>query len=223
MRNSDSLFSGVFFDMDGTLVDTEQTAARVLKQLFKEWAVEIDPNDASYIVGRTWSMCFDFLSSKYTIPLSREDLETVVMKRYHDYLEAEGFASVPGAIEAVKVLSRFGRLAVVSGSHRETIEWVLKKLKIRSYFERIFGAEDYTQSKPSPEPYLLAQKEMGMPAAQTWVFEDSAAGILSAKRAGHRVVAIECTNYLKHDQSMADHRILDLTVVNPEWVKAVLL
>jgi len=211
-------FSAIFFDMDGTLVDTEKTAADVLALFFKDRQILLDERDASYIVGRTWGSCFDFLYSKYQMPPDRAACEAEILDRYHTHLKTHGFPEVKGAVNAVKELSQFGRLALVSGSHRNTIEWVLKTLQITQYFEQIFGAEDYTHGKPSPEPYLLAQKALGVTAQSTWVFEDSAAGILSAKRAGHRVYAITSTNYQQQDQSLADAHLIDLSGVNREWI-----
>ena len=45
----------VLFDLDGTIVDTELAAAKVIREVFLAWGLQIDPKDAEYLTGRTWS------------------------------------------------------------------------------------------------------------------------------------------------------------------------
>lgn len=209
----------VFFDLDGTLIDTEQAAARVLRETFHEWNIPISHEDADRVTGVTWEKALQFLFTRYAPPIPSDDATHLILARYHAVLR-DHLPEVPGAREAVRSLSKYVRLAVVSGSHHHTIEWALKQLGILQYFEFVLGAEDYPQSKPAPDGYLKGLKMMGADPATSLVFEDSFAGITSSKAAGIKVVALRATNYLNQDQSKADYFIHDLRDVSDAWIRS---
>ncbi|MGZ3687945.1 MAG: HAD family hydrolase, partial [Bdellovibrionota bacterium] len=110
---------------------------------------------------------------------------------------------------------------LVSGSHRSEILWALDKLQIRSHFQVILGAEDYPRSKPAPDGYEKALKTLAVKPNRSLVFEDSTAGIRSARDAGTWVVAITGTNHFKQDTSEAHHWIPDLREVNVDWISKI--
>ena len=110
------------------------------------------------------------------------------------------------------------QLALVPGSSRHEIHWAMDKIGIRDCFEVILGAEDYPLSKPAPDGYLKAMRLFKADAASTMVFEDSEAGIASARAAGLFVVAITSTNHFGHDTTSANLHISDLTTVNRQWI-----
>jgi sugar-phosphatase len=122
-------------------------------------------------------------------------------------------------VAAIRDFAQHFRLALVSGSHRADVLWALRKLAVDQYFELIYGAEDYTHSKPSPEGYLKALKNLGVAPEDALIFEDSVAGLASAEAAGVRAVAITCTNHFGHDQSKAHLKIEHFAGVDSSWVK----
>jgi len=87
----------------------------------------------------------------------------------------------------VPALSGVVPLGLVSAGARPGIEVVLGRLGWTKSFAVIVTGEDCIRSKPDPEPYLLAAARLGVDAAQTLVFEDTVAGIASARAAGMRV------------------------------------
>jgi HAD superfamily hydrolase (TIGR01509 family) len=209
----------LFFDMDGTLVDTEGAAARVVEKVFQEWGMTILQEDAEAVLGKKWEVAFDHVFKKYKAPIPRAEAEALILDRYRKGL-AEHLIEVPGAVSAVKALAKGYRMALVSGSYREEILWILAKLGIDHHFEVILGAEDYPQSKPAPDGYLLGLRKMKADPKSSLVLEDSRAGIESAHRAGMKVVAIRCTNRFGQDQSKADFSIEDLRELSPQWIQS---
>jgi HAD superfamily hydrolase (TIGR01509 family) len=139
------------------------------------------------------------------------------MAKYRQTL-AERLDHVPGSVAAVRSLAGKFRLGLVSGSGRAEILWALDQLHILPHFEVILGAEDYPHSKPAPDGYLKALQMLGGEQSRTLVFEDSLAGIQSARSAGMWVVAVTSTNHYKQDNSAAHLHIPDLTPVTAEWV-----
>lgn|GEM_PF-202172 len=211
----------ILFDLDGTLIDSEATAARVVKESFREWwGIELDPEDAAHVTGRTWDSMWNWIETKYKIPLGREQALSQLVERYRAHLEQD-LVEIPGAAAAVRALHGEVRLALVSGSHRREIFFALEQLKIRECFEVIYGAEDYLRSKPAPDGYQKAMRTLGVDPASTLVFEDSEAGIASGLAAGTWVTAIRAANHFNHDQSPAHLQIDDLRGVTPEWLRQV--
>ncbi len=68
----------------------------------------------------------------------------------------------------------------------------------------LVAAEDYTHGKPAPEPYAQAIARLGVDAARSIAIEDATPGILSARAAGARVIAVRAGNFAGYDLSAAD-------------------
>lgn len=207
----------VFFDLDGTLVDTEPVAARAVEESFGAWGIKIKTEDAGQVTGVTWARAFEFLFKKYQIPVSTSEAASFIMERYRSLLLSELIA-VPGAVAAVTSLAPKYKLGLVSGSRREEILFILKKLGIFEYFKVILGAEDYPNSKPAPDGYIKGIELLKAIPDQSLVFEDSTAGIASARSAGTWVAAVTMTNHYKQNTASAHWEIRDLSVVSPAWV-----
>ncbi len=207
----------VIFDLDGTLVHTEHLATEVLLDTYAGWGVPITESDAATITGRTWELAQDLLMKRFKIPVSREEALNTLLAGYRSRL-AQGIPAVPGGADAVRALHGHFPLALVSGSHRSEIALALQSLGIEDRFDFYLGAEDYPRSKPEPDGFEAAMKRLGLKPKEVLVFEDSTAGIASARSAGCWTVAITATNTIGLDQSAAHERIVDLRGVNPEWI-----
>jgi beta-phosphoglucomutase-like phosphatase (HAD superfamily) len=210
----------LFFDLDGTLIDTEMAASQAIHQSFEEWGIKIQNDDAQFITGRTWEKAFDFLFNKYPIPLSPQEAGQRMLERYRKGLK-EHLIEVPGARDCVRRLAAVYPLALISGSHRSEILFALDQLGIRSHFKVILGAEDYPQSKPAPDGYLKALGLMGAKAESTLVFEDSEAGVASALAAGLKTCVITSTNHFGVNTSGGHYFLPDLRPVDVAWVRAL--
>ena len=78
----------------------------------------------------------------------------------------------------------------MSGSTRDSVTASLRSLKLLDRFEALVCAGDYKNSKPDPEPFLLAAAKLGVAPEACLVFEDTDMGIQAAKAAGMASVKI---------------------------------
>lgn len=99
--------------------------------------------------------------------------------------------TTPGLKEFLDLLKEEEKkLAVVTSSSREQLEFLLKFLDLDAYFDVTVARDDVKETKPSPEPYLKALELLGVGAEEAIAFEDSVTGITSAKDAGIFVVGV---------------------------------
>ena len=208
----------ILFDLDGTIIDSEPMSVRAVTEMGRKWNIEIDPADSAFVAGKKWDVAFELLFKKYQFPVPRTEVEGAILSHYTHLVKSE-VKAVPGAVDAIRDFSQHYQLGLVSGSFRSDVLWALQSLKIDNYFKVILGAEDYPLSKPAPDGFKKAMEFFGIEPKFGLVFEDSNAGIASAKSAGLKVVALESTNHFSHDQSAADKKIWDFSNIKSEWVK----
>jgi len=100
-------------------------------------------------------------------------------------------APLPGALEAVEAAAAQGLpLAVASSSPRRLIDATLARLGLSERFAAITSAEDDRYGKPHPAVYLRAAEALGVAPPRCLVFEDSLNGVIAAKAARMRCVAV---------------------------------
>src|SRR5687768_10407480 len=81
-------------------------------------------------------------------------------------------------------------MAIGSAAIMFNIDFVLDNLGIRHFFQTIVSADDVIYSKPDPETYTKAARQLGVPASGCLVFEDAPKGVESALNAGMKSVVL---------------------------------
>src|SRR5262249_36294983 len=108
--------------------------------------------------------------------------------------------AVPGALPLVERLHRGGRpLAVASSSPPAFIERVLGCLGVRNRFAVVISSTEVAHGKPAPDVFLAAARKLGVEPTECVVIEDSVNGILAARRAGMRCVALVPSDRARSD------------------------
>jgi HAD superfamily hydrolase (TIGR01509 family) len=150
-----------------------------------------------------------------------EPIDTLMRRRQEHFLVALRAAptlpAMPGAAEAIDALHAAGYpLAVTSSGIREYIALVLDRLGIADRFSVLVTGADVTHGKPHPEPYLVTAERLGVPPADCVVFEDATVGVLAAKAAGMRCIAVPNLDATQpQDLSAADLILPSLTAFTP--------
>jgi HAD superfamily hydrolase (TIGR01509 family) len=180
----------VIFDFNGTLSHDEPILCEIYCELFAEHGRPLSAQEyfdelaglSDPEIVQTW--------------LGRDHpaVEEVIKQRIERYRElvADG-SSVPSAVrEAVRYAAERVPVAIVSGAAREEIEPVIEAAGLAASIATIVGAEDVADGKPDPAGYLRALEliDGGLDASEVVVFEDTEAGVASAKAAGMRCFAV---------------------------------
>ena len=181
----------VLWDMDGTLVDSEEYHWRSWKETFEREGMALTYEDFLASFGQR----NDAILSKWLGTNARkEDIERIgdaKEVRYRELVRMEGLAPLPGAAEWVERLHGEGwRQAVASSAPRLNVETVLEALGLGRWFHATVSAEDVQIGKPDPQVFLVAATRVGASPQVSIVVEDAAAGVEAARRAGMRSIGV---------------------------------
>jgi HAD superfamily hydrolase (TIGR01509 family) len=207
------MFSATLFDLDGTLIDSEREHAASIARVLLRLGIPLTPEEEAFVIGHAWQDIYELLKGRYpaSLTLSLEELKRASVEDKRVQL-TQGLPALPGAVELVRRLAvRGAPMTIVSGSSRAEIADALHWLGLTDCFPFYFGAEDYPRGKPAPDGYLLAAEALDTPPHRCLVFEDSAAGIASARAARTFCIAVRAGNFSGQDQSQA-HQVVDSLV-----------
>jgi HAD superfamily hydrolase (TIGR01509 family) len=193
----------ILFDLDGTLVDSERENVESVVLAVRRWGAELTAEERDFVIGHSWNEIHARIVGNHGLDVAMPVLIAAAVDEKRA-LVAEGYRALPGAVAAIRRLALRSKLAVVSGaSHGEVVD-ALESLRVLDAFAFVMGAEDYPRGKPAPDPYAMAIARLGARAARTIAIEDATPGILSARAAGARVVAVRAGNFSGYDLSAAD-------------------
>lgn len=181
-------FDAIFFDLDGTLVDTERAALNSGLRSFASLGFE-DAGDLLHsLIGVDQPTARQRIKSSYP-HIDLDALHTLWTAEFDALLE-EGIPLKEGVHPLVPKLAERFRLGLVTSSGRDSAIDRINRAALAPAFELIIAREDVANPKPSSEPYLLAAQKLGANPARCLVFEDSEPGTQAAHAAGMTVVHI---------------------------------
>ena len=223
------MIRAVIFDFNGVLVDDESVHCDLFREVLAGEGVAMDERlyHEKYL-GFDDRECFETAMLDAGNVVDREQIDAMIARKAVRYFEVaeNGLRFFPRAAETIASLADRWPVAINSGALRPEIEFALRKMGVRDQIRAIVSAEDASRGKPDPLGYLLAlhalRKEPGLadlPAETCLVFEDSLAGIISAKGAGMKAVGVAQT-YSETElvEAGADAILGDLVQLTPEWV-----
>ncbi len=190
----------LLFDMDGTLIDSEYLHAVCIAKLFQHLNLEINLTgqwDLQF-KGQADVQTYQVLKEKYSLSLPLEEflnlknhycvqlLSLCRQKRIQLYQD-----------ELIQLILDFKKrdlsVALVTASERAVMLECLKGFPT-GLFNLTLARQDTERTKPHPDPYLLAMKQLKVCAEQTLIFEDSMTGLSSARESGAKFLRVDWFN-----------------------------
>lgn len=183
--------SGVIFDMDGVLTDSEPLINAAAIAMFRERGVGVAPEDFRPFIGTGEDRYLGGVAEKHGVAL---DLPAAKRRTYEIYLELvpRQLRAFPGAVDFVHQCRLAGlRLAVASSADLIKIHANLCQIGLPpDAWDAVVSAEDAVYKKPAPDLFLAAARKLALLPAQCVVIEDAVNGVQAAKAAGMRCVAV---------------------------------
>lgn len=209
------MISAVIFDLDGTLVETEEIKAISHGRSVHELRPEIPEEDgaAAYadgLVGHSRREVAEVMISRFDLEgAARARMEELgedepwkalvnVRRRHYEELLQDADLLLekryPHNIDLLREMRREGYpIGCATMSHRRQVDHVLSVLDLGDVFDTIATMDDVRRGKPDPEIDLLVARRLGFPPGEFLVVEDSPAGAGAGVAAGMMVVAVPTT------------------------------
>lgn len=180
---SDAEPIAILFDLDGTLVDTVPFILAAVRHAFEGYGS--CPTDAEWIAG----IGTPLRAQLSAFARSPQDAG-VLHERYRAYWllhHDEATRCFPGALDVVRELAAAGHpIGIVTAKIEQGALRTLRHTGLLPHVDAIVGADTCANSKPHPEPVLVALDRLGRPAATALLVGDSPHDVAAAKAAGAR-------------------------------------
>ena len=184
-------FDAFIFDMDGLLVDSEPLWRIAEIEMLSAVGVPITHDDAVQTTGLRTDEVVELWYARYPWPdPPKKAIEARIITRLIALVRERG-RLMPGVRETLQAVSDAGYpLAIASSSSSEIIAAVLDTLDIAPYFQVAQSAEHEAYGKPHPGVYIEAARRLGVEPWRCLAFEDSPNGVIAAKAARMRCIAV---------------------------------
>ena len=195
-------FKAALFDLDGTLIDTEEQYSVIWGQIGKEFRPDV-PDLHNAIKGNT---LVRILERFFPDPAVQE----VVKKRLDVYESNMNYNFFPGAKEFILDIKKHGvKCAIVTSSDQKKMQHLKdKNPDLLSLFDKVLTSENFAASKPDPDCYIKAAAAFGLPKGQCIVFEDAFSGLQAGMSAGIYTIGIASYNSREDIQDKCN-KVLD--------------
>ena len=185
------MIQAVIFDMDGVLIDSEPMWKEAEKQIFSSVGVdvkeELSANTASMTtreVTQYWHTHYPW-SGKSLVQVENEVVDRVEALISEKGTQMEGVKEILDFFQKKKI-----KIGLSTNSPSRLIPVILNKLGISNYFNAVSSSEHEEKGKPHPAVYLTTAKKLKVEPSKCIAFEDSFSGIIAAKKANIKTVAI---------------------------------
>ncbi len=215
----------ILWDMDGVLVDTKELHFQTWVEVYRLYGPDEPPPDHDQFKAlfgvRNAEAVPQLFGLKQATPefITRisEHKERLFRERLQGSLEA-----LPGVRRWLEYWQAAGvKQALASSAPQPNIDAILAELQARPFFEAIISgeAEQVERSKPAPDVFLAAARQLGVAPANCLVIEDAVVGVQAAQAAHMRCLAVT-TTHPRQALAKADRVIDTLAQLPPEQVAA---
>lgn len=181
----------VVFDMDGVIFDSERGCLNVWKELAEKNNLSDMENVFIKCIGTTVVKTREILKNAYGEDFDVDYFQSEASRMFHEKYDDGRLPVLPGAREILPYLKEAGyKVGLASSTRNATVHRQLTDAGLIKYFDNVTCGDMLKVSKPEPDIYLLACKNLGVEPSRTIAIEDSYNGIRSAYRAGMKPVMV---------------------------------
>ena len=182
-----------FFDLDGTLIDSEMLWARAIVEWLADYGAAAPLDDiATLVFGHSWFNIHAALLERFPSLPRRSPGRNALELRAHYYRISTDPSSIiiRSAVAFYKEAAKLAPCAIVSGSPHDDVAAAAQLCGFADETSFVLGAEDYACGKPAPDGYRMAAQRLDVAPASCLVIEDSTAGVQAGLAAGMKVIGI---------------------------------
>lgn len=185
------MLEAVIFDWDGTLADTRKVVVASFQKALDEINCRVSDDFIEQRIGIGSANTF-----KEILIFSKRDFDeklVQLLSKHKIQNEIEMSRSInlfPGSRQLLESLYGVAQLGLASSNDRAVIDHMLKITSTKRFFKAVVTAEDVSNPKPDPEIFLKCAKNLKITPEKCVVVEDSTFGVIAAKRAKMKCVAV---------------------------------
>lgn len=212
----------IIFDMDGTLMNNNPYHFKAWQAFYKKYNRAFSLDDyKTEISGRTSKEVFQTFFGKVMTPeeisLHADEKNLLYRQLYKPHIKPlAGLLLFLNEIKAAGI-----PMNIATSGSPANVRFMFENIPIASYFDRVVDASEVAHGKPDPEIFLKAAQYASANPHMCIAFEDSLAGVASAKGAGMKVIGIT-TMETAEDLKDANAIIKDYTEINLAILKALM-
>jgi beta-phosphoglucomutase len=184
----------LILDLDGVIVDSNPVHVRVWEEYLRRQGVDNCASLREKMYGRRNDEIVKDLFGQH---LSTQEVFAHGAAKealYRQTMQAQLAQRLVPGVKSFLERHRGTPTGLASNAEPANVEFVLREAGLRDYFSAIVDGQQVERPKPDPQVYLRAASLLGILPRDCIVFEDSEAGVQSARAAGTRVVALRTTH-----------------------------
>ncbi len=217
MKGSSGVKAAIF-DMDGLLVDSEPLWRHAEIEVFGGLGVRLTEDDCRQTMGLRIDEVVRYWRDRFPWEGVADDEVADQVERAVIVRVGEAGQALPGAVEAVRFLSERVVIGLASSSSKRVIAANLAQLGLSDRFAVIASGEDELFGKPHPAIYLTAAKALGIAPTACLALEDSMNGVIAAKAARMRCIAVPAADDPNRERlGIADRVLASLIELPSAW------
>lgn len=197
------ILKGIIFDMDGVIIDSEPIHYEIEQNLLKKLGGKLSKKEHATFIGTTDYNMWSSLKERYNLEPSVEEI--IDMKKELFLRNIDKIQLIDGFYDFMTMLYKKGyKLGLASSNNRKSVESIVEKFELDKYIEVTMSGEDVSKGKPDPEIFLTTAKKLSINPEDCIVVEDAENGVVAAKAAGMKCIALQGNNIGLQDLSNAD-------------------
>ncbi len=194
-QTTHQMIQALIFDMDGTMIDNMMVHHRAWQIILKDLGLDLELEQIRQeLHGKNEEILARIFGNRFT----EDELKHIAWKKEFAYRKVfiEQLTPISGLMQVLEQAKGMGlKLGIGTAAPPENVNFVLDNIfDLRTYFSSIIDASMVQRGKPDPQVHELVSAQLGIPLANTLIFEDSPTGVETALRAGCEVVVITTTH-----------------------------
>lgn len=182
----------IFFDLDGTLIDTEPLYFRFWREASIKHGYELTKEEALAMRSRDKESAKEFLDKVSDGLLKYDEVKATRIELMSEYLKNHPIIIKDGAVDLLeKLRSKNKKIYIVTANAYGKAKGIIDSIGFEFLIDGIISAKDVERGKPFPDVYLYASNYVKKNPKEIIVFEDSPNGLISSSEAGCFTVMIE--------------------------------
>lgn len=207
----------VIFDLDGVIVDTAIFHYQAWKRLANELGFDLTIHQNEHLKGisrlESLEIVLEIGKINYLTEKEKEDLATRKNEWYKENIHKMTPADILPGVSVFLEKLKSANFKIAIGSSSKNAGVILDRIGYSNYFDSVIDGNKISFSKPDPEVFIKAAKELKANPKNCVVFEDATAGIEAAHNAGMKAIGVGSPDVLcKADLIVPDFKNLDISI-----------